>query len=42
MPNFEIIKNIAYLEPECSFSEIAKDEFCKKMEEELWKYTALK
>lgn len=30
MPNFEIIKNIAYLEPECSFSEIAKDEFCKK------------
>lgn len=30
MPNFESIKNVAYLEPECSFSEIAKDEFCEK------------
>lgn len=30
MINFESIKNIAYLEPQNSFSEIAKDEFCKK------------
>lgn len=30
MSNFEDIKNIAFLEPECSFSEMAKDEFCKK------------
>lgn len=28
MSNFESIKNIAYLEPINSFSEIAKDEFC--------------
>lgn len=30
MMNFESVKNIAYLEPQNSFSEIAKDEFCKK------------
>jgi len=30
MPNFESVKNIVFLEPECSFSEIAKDEFCLK------------
>lgn len=30
MSNFEEIKNIVFLEPECSFSEIAKDEFCQK------------
>lgn len=30
MPNFESIKNVVFLEPECSFSEIAKDEFCLK------------
>lgn len=28
MPNFETIKNIAYLEPETSFSSMATDEFC--------------
>lgn len=28
--NFESVKNIAYLEPQNSFSEIAKDEFCNK------------
>ena len=30
MSTFETIKNIAYLEPINSFSEIAKDEFCAK------------
>jgi prephenate dehydratase len=30
MSNFETIKNIAYLGPQNSFSESAKDEFCKK------------
>ena len=30
MSNFEDIKNIVFLEPQCSFSEIAKDEFCEK------------
>lgn len=30
MPNFESIKNIVYMEPENSFSEMAKDEFCRK------------
>lgn len=30
MPNFESVKNIVFLEPECSFSEIAKDEICTK------------
>ena len=30
MQNFENVKNIVFLEPECSFSEIAKDEFCLK------------
>lgn len=30
MSTFETIKNIAYLEPMNSFSEIAKDEFCAK------------
>lgn len=30
MSNFEEIKNIVFLEPQCSFSEIAKDEFCEK------------
>lgn len=30
MSNFENIKNIVFLGPECSFSEIAKDEFCQK------------
>jgi len=30
MSDFESIKNIVFLEPECSFSEIAKDEFCEK------------
>lgn len=30
MSNFENIKNIVFLEPQCSFSEIAKDEFCQK------------
>jgi prephenate dehydratase len=30
MANFENITNIVFLEPECSFSEIAKDEFCQK------------
>ncbi len=29
MVNFESIKNIAYLEPQYSFSEMAKDEFCR-------------
>lgn len=29
MMNFESIKNIAYLEPQYSFSEMAKDEFCR-------------
>ena len=29
MVNFESIRNIAYLEPQCSFSEMAKDEFCR-------------
>ena len=28
MSNFEMIRNIAYLEPQTSFSEMAKDEFC--------------
>lgn len=28
--NFESVKNIAYLEPQNSFSEMAKDEFCNK------------
>ena len=28
--NFESVKNVAYLEPQNSFSEIAKDEFCNK------------
>jgi len=30
MSNFEDIRNIVFLEPQCSFSEIAKDEFCHK------------
>ena len=30
MSNFECIKNMVFLEPECSYSEMAKDEFCKK------------
>ena len=30
MSDFENIKNIAYLGPECSFSEMAKDKFCEK------------
>lgn len=30
MMNFESVKNIAYLEPQNSFSEMAKDEFCQK------------
>ena len=30
MSNFEFVKNIAYLEPKCSFSEMAMDEFCAK------------
>ncbi len=30
MSNFEDIRNIVFLEPECSFSEIAKDEFSRK------------
>ncbi len=30
MANFELIKNIAYLEPQHSFSEMATDEFCIK------------
>ena len=29
MVNFESIRNIAYLEPQYSFSEMAKDEFCR-------------
>lgn len=29
MMNFESVKNIAYLEPQYSFSEMAKDEFCR-------------
>lgn len=29
MGNFESVKNIAYLEPQNSFSEMAKDEFCR-------------
>lgn len=32
MLSFESVKNIAYLEPETSFSEMAKDEFCRKFE----------
>jgi prephenate dehydratase len=31
MNNFETIKNIAYLSPQNSFSEIAKDIFCEKL-----------
>ena len=30
MSNFETIKNIAYLEPQYSFAEMAKDKFCEK------------
>jgi prephenate dehydratase len=30
MANFENITNIVFLEPECSFSDIAKDKFCEK------------
>lgn len=30
MPSFESVKNIAYLEPATSFSEMAKDSFCQK------------
>ncbi|MCM1338038.1 MAG: ACT domain-containing protein [Muribaculaceae bacterium] len=30
MTNFESIKNIVFLEPKCSFSEMAKDKFCEK------------
>ena len=30
MPDFESIRNIAYLEPQYSFSEMAKDEFCAR------------
>ncbi len=30
MSNFENIRNVVFLEPECSFSEMAKDEFCRK------------
>lgn len=29
MANFESVKNIAYMEPQNSFSEMAKDEFCR-------------
>ncbi|MBD5403120.1 ACT domain-containing protein [bacterium] len=29
MANFDSVKNIAYLEPQYSFSEMAKDEFCR-------------
>lgn len=29
MVNFESVRNIAYLEPQYSFSEMAKDEFCR-------------
>lgn len=31
MTNFKDIKNIVFLEPECSFSEIAKDKFCEML-----------
>lgn len=30
MANLESVKNIVFLEPECSFSDMAKDEFCNK------------
>lgn len=30
MANFECIQNMVFLEPECSFSEMAKDVFCEK------------
>lgn len=30
MSNVENIRNIAFLEPQCSFSDIAKDEFCRR------------